>query len=136
MVTAVDSSVILDVLLDDNSFAPMAILALQTAATEGSLILCETVIAEIMPALGRKSLEEMLSEWNLTFSASTLDSAQLAGELFQNYLRRGGKRGRIVADFLIAAHAQVCADRLLARDRGFYRDYFRDLRLLDPASIK
>ena len=45
-----------------------------------------------------------------------------------------GKRGRVVPDFLIAAHAQLLADRLLARDRGYYRDYFARLVLWDPAA--
>lgn len=31
------------------------------------------------------------------------------------------------------AHAQTFADRLLARDRGYLRDYFRDLAVWDPA---
>ena len=49
-------------------------------------------------------------------------------------LHRGGKRGRVVPDFLIAAHAQQLADRLLARDRGYYRDYFKQLNLWEPAT--
>ena len=49
------------------------------------------------------------------------------------YLERGGKRGRVVPDFLIAAHAQLHAEGLLARDRGYYRDYFRNLTLFDPS---
>ena len=56
------------------------------------------------------------------------------GEMFRAYLARGGKRGRVTPDFLIAAHAQCHASRLLARDRGYYRDYFSHLKLWDMAS--
>ncbi len=75
---------------------------------------------------------QFLSDWNLTFVPSSQSSAILAGEMFRTYLQRGGKRGRIVPDFLLAAHAQTHAQRLLARDRGFYRDYFTRLQLWDP----
>lgn len=77
-------------------------------------------------------MPQFLSDWNLGFVPSSQASALLAGELFRTYLQRGGLRGRVVPDFLIAAHAQTHAQRLLARDRGYYRDYFTQLTLWNP----
>jgi hypothetical protein len=62
--------------------------------------------------------------------ASSLDCAILAGINFTRFLSRGCKAGRTVADFLIGAHALYHADRLIARDRGFFRDYFAKLTVL------
>jgi predicted nucleic-acid-binding protein len=51
MVTAVDTSVLLDVLLNDPRHSGSSIAALRRAANEGSLVICETVLAEIVPTL-------------------------------------------------------------------------------------
>jgi predicted nucleic acid-binding protein len=37
-----------------------------------------------------------------------------------------------MADFLIGAHALKQGDHLLTRDGGFYRDYFKGLRVMSP----
>jgi predicted nucleic acid-binding protein len=135
MISAVDSSVILDVLADSRAFADSSIAALRRGAQDGKLIFCECVCAEVYPAIAdRERFHEFLSEWQLEFVPSTEESAVLAGEMFATFLKRSRERKRVFADFLIAAHAIVHADRLIARDRGFFRDYFKDLSLLDPSS--
>jgi predicted nucleic acid-binding protein len=135
--TAVDSSVLLDVLIGGTPFADTSEAALRRAASEGALAVCECVLAEITPAVGSAHFDELLTDWDLTFVPSTIQSAKLAGEMFQTYLRRRSSRqgGRDVPDFLIGAHAALLADRLLARDRGYYRDYFKRLRLLEPTPL-
>jgi predicted nucleic acid-binding protein len=40
----------------------------------------------------------------------------------------------VIADFLIGAHAIAKADRLLTRDRAYYRLWFRNLKLVDPGA--
>ena len=133
MITAVDSSVLVDVLIDDPRYSEKSKSAMRKAANEGALVLCESTLAEIVPVLSAEEVAEFLSDWNLKFVPSNQESAIVAGEMFRTYLKRGGKRGRVVSDFLIAAHAQIHAERLLARDRGYYRDYFKRLKLWDPS---
>ena len=45
MVTAVDTSVLLDVLFDDTQHAGCSIAALRQAANEGSLVICDVALA-------------------------------------------------------------------------------------------
>ena len=132
MLTAVDSSVLLDVITDSDLYAERSEQTLRRASTEGGLIICECVLAEIRPAFtSTKEAQEFLKDWQLNFMPSSQESALLAGEIFATYLARRRDPSRIIADFLIGAHAQIQADRLLARDRGYLRDYFSHLKLLE-----
>ena len=133
MITAVDTSVLLDVFAADPVFGLRSQQASRGALVDGSLTACEVVWAEVggfFPSAGgvRVAMETL----GVDYDSTALESALAASAAWKRYRERGGRRVRLVADFLIGAHAAAQADRLLTRDRGFYRTYFSQLRLLDP----
>ena len=134
MTTAVDTSVLLDILIDDPRHAPSSEAALAEARALGQLVVCESVIAELRPALASdEQLAAFLDDLGLEFLPASRESAILAGSIYASYLKNRGPSRRVLPDFLIAAHACLNADRLLARDRGYYREYFKGLELMDPS---
>ena len=74
----------------------------------------------------------MLHDLGIELVPGSEAAAALAGQHFARYLERGGTGGRVLPDFLIGAHAQIHAGRLLARDRGYLRDYFDELTVMEP----
>ena len=135
---AVDTSVMID-LIGDDARAASAEEAVRIALSHGPVVACEVVISEVVAGLGHGSVViDILEEAGIGFMPLELRSAVRAGEMQRRYKERlrAGKEPqpvhRAVPDFLIGAHAQAHADRLLTRDRGVYRTYFADLVILDP----
>ena len=122
MITAIDSSILLDIATNDSQYGLPSANAIKLARSDGRLIVCELVVAEITPVCGAQT-SLFLSSICVDFVPSSKRSSLQAGQMFSDYVARGGKRGRIVADFLIGAHAVEHAGRLLTRDDGFLRDY-------------
>ena len=136
MITAVDTSVLLDIFGADAEYGPRSARALRTSLTEGSVIACEVVWAETgasFPATADATAA--LARLRVDFSPLDAETSLTAGASWRAYREAGGTRERMVADFLIGAHATARADRLLTRDRGFYRRYFDELAILDPAQL-
>ncbi|MEX2155709.1 MAG: type II toxin-antitoxin system VapC family toxin [Gemmatimonadales bacterium] len=134
MITAVDSNVLLDVFGGRPHFLAGAQEALRASVTVGRLTACDVVWAEVaafFPA--PEAAQAAMDLLGVEYDPLTPAAALAAGAPWQDYRRRGGHRTRVVPDFLIGAHAAQQADRLLTRDRGFYRSYFRHLTILDPA---
>jgi predicted nucleic acid-binding protein len=123
--------VILDVVTDDPNWADASEAALVEAMRKGSLLIGECVLAEITPAL-QEEVTAFLDEWKVLYVPTSRQSAILAGRMYALYLSRGGEKARVLPDFLIGAHAMENGGRLLARDRGYYRDYFKGLQVVEP----
>ncbi|MBX3028909.1 MAG: type II toxin-antitoxin system VapC family toxin [Chloroflexi bacterium] len=134
MITAVDSSVLIDVLSDDPHFSDRSVHAIQEARTHGGIVACEVVWAEVAGwGPSPDAVLDLLDRMGIDFVPMTRQASLAAGTSLARYRRSGGTRDRVVADFLIAAHALLQADRLLTRDRGFYRRHFTDLVVIDPS---
>jgi predicted nucleic acid-binding protein len=134
VITAIDSNVLLDVFSDDAEFGTRSANALRRCIAEGRLLACDVVWAETGAWFpDAKAAENALSTLRVDYSPLAVDAALQAGHAWQAYRKAGGARDRVIADFLIGAHAAEQADRLLTRDRGFYRSYFAELSILDPA---
>lgn len=136
MRTAIDSSVLLDVLGADPTFGERSREALRVAYDAGALVTCEIVWAEVRARFpGDKAFVAALDSLGIRFDPIGTAAAELAGRLWRQYRRaKRGPRERLVPDFLVGAHARLQADQLLTRDRGFYRRYFSELRLVDPGT--
>jgi predicted nucleic acid-binding protein len=130
---AVDSSVLLDVLTDDPRFASASADAIGDALAQGDVVVCDAVIAEVQTMLDtRETAMDPLATFGVRYLATSEQAAVRAGHMQRRFRDRGGRRERVVADFLIGAHALLQCQGLITRDAGFYRDYFKGLKLIVP----
>lgn len=137
MAIAIDSNILIDLIGEQTAFTGGSIEALDTARLKGALLVCPVVLAEISGYFVRADdLSESLQDMQISFSDFTLDDAHEAGAAFVRYRRKSSQsKDRMLADFLVGAHALNHADALLTRDRGYYRTFFPRLKLISPGKL-
>lgn len=135
---AVDTAVLIDY-IGDGPAAAHAENALRSALSAGPVVACEVVLSEVVAGLGHSSVVmDTLEAVGIAFSPLEPRSAVRAGEMQRRYKDR--LRGtspprperRSVPDFLIGAHALLQCQGLITRDAGFFRDYFKGLKVIVP----
>jgi predicted nucleic acid-binding protein len=157
MITAVDTNIILDVLIPGEPFGASSKELLDRHLSKGKLILCEVVFAELAARFpAEEELASFLADTRMNLVYSNEKSLYMAGSKWAEYTRKSAKnqfscgkcghvfestcpqckanltkRLHVLADFLIGAHALVQADCILSRDLGMYRTYFSDLTVID-----
>lgn len=135
MITAVDTSVLIDVFGADPRFGVASANALRICLNEGAVVANEVVWSETRAAFGADdAFVHAMQAAGVAFSATLQEASTLAGHTWQKYRASGGPRVRVIADFLIGAHAAAQCDRLLTRDRGYFKKYFGRLVILDPTT--
>ncbi|HUE97245.1 MAG TPA: hypothetical protein VMN39_11325 [Longimicrobiaceae bacterium] len=100
------------------------------------MVACDVVWAQVRAQFPDGSLfDDAMRALGIEYDPLARATAAEAGTRWRRYHRgrARGARARLVADFLIGAHALHQADALLARDRGFWRDGWEDLVAIDPS---
>jgi predicted nucleic acid-binding protein len=159
MITAVDTNIILDILIPNEPFSESSKKLLDAHLSMGRLILCEVVYAELAAQFpSEEELKQFLTETGMRLEYSNEKSLYTAGTRWAKYARKSNKdrftchqcghhfevacprcqsavtrRLHVLSDFLIAAHALIIADCLLSRDLGIYKTYFSDLKVVGSA---
>ena len=136
MITAVDANIVLDILVGTPTEVQSAHAALLAAKVAGDLVMSSVAYSEIAARFNSKAkADDFFSLLACKVQPLDENAAFLAGHFFAQYKKRGGTRTRIIADFLIAAHAQQNADRLLTRDTRFFGSNFPHLKAVSPADL-
>jgi predicted nucleic acid-binding protein len=138
---AVDTSVLID-LLGEDARADAAEACLRMALGRGPVVVCDVVVSEVTAGLGHGAeMMDALEEMGLGYSAIEQRAAVRAGEMQRKYkerLRNAGKpvaaAPRTIPDFLVGAHALLQCTGLITRDAGFFRDYFKGLKVIVPSA--
>ena len=132
---AVDTPILFDILIGDPRHAEASETCVGEALARDEVVVCAAVVAEVQAMLDTsEDLMDILSSVGIRFEPMTESAAMRAGHMNKRYRSRGGKRSeRVSADFLIGAHALMQCNGLITRDPGFYRDYFKGLKLIVPS---
>lgn len=128
----VDSNILIDAIEPGSPFHDWSSDRLLQAVEEGAFI-DSIVVGEIAPRFSTfADLVGVLDSFALPVRDITLDVAWRAGRAHLAWIRNGGRRGSLLPDLLIGAHAVVENARILTRDPRRFRTYFPELDLILP----
>jgi len=135
--TAIDTNVVIALWDKDPTLSLTAQTALEAAFHRGSLVVAAPVFAELIAAPGRSEtfVDSFLVETGIAIDWDLDEPIWRSAErAFQSYAERRRRHRdtgarRILADFLIGAHALSHGYRLLTLDERLYRTAFPTLTI-------
>ena len=138
MISAIDTNVLIALWDRDDTLNSAAQAALDTAFARGKLVISGAVFAELLafPRRTESFLNQFLKDTEIAVDWTIDESIwRTAAKSFQKYAnrrrkQRAGQPRRILADFLIGAHALENGYSLLTLDEGIYRAAFPKLHIV------
>jgi predicted nucleic acid-binding protein len=135
--SALDTNVIAYLVAGESAAATAASDILGEARLSGALIICGVVYAELFahPKLTPSTLNHFLLETGVDVDFDIDENIwRQAGLRYSKYgvhrrKARAGTPRRLLADFVIGAHALLRADRLITFDAAGFRSDFPELQL-------
>jgi len=155
MITAIDTNILMDILIKDLEFSEKSKELLENQGGAGGLIISPIVYSEMIvfflkrheAKIAVSKLDEFLDDMNIQVSEFTKEDLIISSQAWQKFTdsksvicpKCGAKnhfnckkcksqifwRNHMITDFLIGAHAQNHSDVFLTRDRGYYKKYFK-----------
>jgi predicted nucleic acid-binding protein len=137
MKTALDSNIISALFTLEPAHSTLAA-TLGELRSDGPLVICGVVFSEChaIPNMMAEVLREFLDDTGIAVEATnSIEDCSAVGQGFAAYANRrrksgGGEPKRLLADFIVGAHAARSCDQLLTLDRSRYETSFPDLRLV------
>lgn len=129
----VDTNIVLDLIERDTAWHEWSVDMLASIGDEQKVTASAVVVGELVNATS--SLAEclaLLRSFGIEPDRLDIRAGYRAGQAQAEYRRAGGTREKLLADFLIGAHAEIVGAPLLTRDPRRYRRYFPDLKLITP----
>jgi predicted nucleic acid-binding protein len=130
----VDSSVLIDVFVDDATWANWSVNQMRQQAQVHSLFINPIVYAEVSLVFDSISLfDRALSDLEVSLRELPRPSLFLAARAFVQYKKDGGTRSSVLPDFFIGAHAAVTDVPVLTRDPRRIRRHFPTVEIIAPS---
>jgi len=155
MISAVDTNILLDIIIPNQSFVKSSLEKLESTARKSKIVICEIVYSELASQFHNQTeLNSFLSDTHIEIVWSNKESLFLASRLWLKYREQRpekiycpdcGKQihavcshcgsqinlpRRMLNDFIIGSHAITFADLFITRDLGFYKKYFSGIKIL------
>ena len=125
----VDTNILIDLREENSDWFEWSM----NAVAQGGCSTSAIVVGELASRSGTLSeILEMLEGYEIQPVALTAEVGFRAGLAQRVYREAGGKRDKLLADFLIGAHAEIAGKPLLTRDPRHYRRYFPEITIITP----